>query len=656
MIVEIVNPKKDETILDPACGSAGFLVSAYRHILEENKDNEGRNTLTGDERKQLTENIAGYDISPDMVRLARVNLYLHQFTNPDISEYDTLTSEAKWEESFDVILANPPFMTPKGGIKPHNRYRVQAKRSEVLFVDYIAEHLNPKGRAGIIVPEGIVFKSENAYKKLRQFLVGDQYLYAVISLPAGVFNPYSNVKTSILFFDKSKTYDKVLFVKMSNDGFDVGAQRRPIEGSELEEITKIITDFQNNVDVSENPLVTLATREEMKALDFDLTAERYKKEDFVDSVFPLVPVKEVCELRLGGTPSKERVDFWTKGDIKWISSKYIDNYGKITNFDLISEEALSNSSTKIAPKNSTIVITRVSVGKTAFADDDYAINQDMTCLIPKENLHNKFLFLMSSNLAKAIEKSAQGIGVKGVTQKFLSDLKFPLPPLSVQEEIVAEIEGYQKIVDSAREILEHYKPTIKIDPSWERVTLGSVCDVRDGTHDSPKATLKGFPLVTSKNLKDGFVDLNNVTLISSEDYESINKRSKVGVGDILMPMIGTIGNPVMVQTEPDYSIKNVALIKEKTDSNILNQYVCLVLKSELFNRYIETNKRGGTQKFISLTDIRSFEIPLPPLPVQEQIVAEIEEEMAIVKQNKKLMEIFQKKIQDRIVDVWGEET
>ena len=137
-----------------------------------------------------------------MVRLSLVNMYLHGFADPHISEYDTLTSQDRWNEYADVILANPPFMSPKGGIKPHNRFSVQSKRSEVLFVDYMAEHLTPSGRAGIIVPEGIIFQSQTAYKQLRKMLV-EEYLVAVVSLPAGVFNPYSGVKTSILILDKS---------------------------------------------------------------------------------------------------------------------------------------------------------------------------------------------------------------------------------------------------------------------------------------------------------------------------------------------------------------------------------------------------------------------------------------------------------------------
>ena len=133
-IVAIVKPKKDEIVLDPACGTAGFLISSYKHILATNTDAQGDITLTPDDKGRLAANFRGYDISPDMVRLSLVNMYLHGFADPHIFEYDTLTSEERWNEYSDVILANPPFMSPKGGIRPHNRFSVQSKRSEVLFV------------------------------------------------------------------------------------------------------------------------------------------------------------------------------------------------------------------------------------------------------------------------------------------------------------------------------------------------------------------------------------------------------------------------------------------------------------------------------------------------------------------------------------------
>ena len=251
-IVAIVDPKKDEVILDPACGTAGFLISSYKHILKANTDSEDQSTLTPDERGRLVNNFNGYDISPDFVRLSLVNMYLHGFREPNIHEYDTLTSEDNWNEYADVILANPPFMSPKGGIRPHNRFSVTSKRSEVLFVDYMAEHLTANGRAGIIVPEGVIFQSQKAHKELRKMLV-ENYLVAVVSLPAGVFNPYSGVKTSILILDRAlaKRTDSIAFFKVESDGFDLGAQRRPIDENDLPAVQKELIEHLNSLRAAE---------------------------------------------------------------------------------------------------------------------------------------------------------------------------------------------------------------------------------------------------------------------------------------------------------------------------------------------------------------------------------------------------------------------
>jgi type I restriction enzyme M protein len=277
-MVEIIDPRKGESILDPACGTAGFLISAWKNILENNTKIRSGDLLTPDERKRLAANIHGYDISPDMVRLSLVNMYLHGFTDPHIVEYDTLTSEEKWNEYADVILANPPFMSPKGGIKPHKRFSVQATRSEVLFVDYMAEHLTPNGRAAIIVPEGIIFQSGTAYKQLREMLVKNS-LVAVVSLPIGLFNPYAGVKTSILILDKklAKHNDTIAFFKIENDGFDLGAQRRPIDKNDLPQVAAEISEYFSRIKGDEplssinSNLCKIVTKDTIEATgDFNL--------------------------------------------------------------------------------------------------------------------------------------------------------------------------------------------------------------------------------------------------------------------------------------------------------------------------------------------------------------------------------------------------
>lgn len=669
MMVEIIDPKKNETILDPACGTAGFLISAYRHILAQNKDEDGKSTLTADDRKRLTENFAGYDISPDMVRLSRVNMYLHHFTKPKISEYDTLTSEEKWDDCYDVILANPPFMTPKGGIMPHSRYRVKAKRSEVLFVDYIAEHLNPTGRAAIIVPEGIVFQSANAYKELRKYLVDDGLLYAVISLPAGVFNPYSGVKTSILLIDKSfaRLKDEILFVKLNNDGFDLGAQRREIEGSEIPEIIRIVQKYHADLEpqtaddeILQHPLVTIASKEQISKQDYILVGERYSSNSMPEGKYKVVSLgdKSLFQVESGGTPSSDIPEYWD-GNIRWATLVDLPAANLITELKdterTISPLGLEKSSAKLLPAGTVLVSTRATIGRVAIAEYETATNQGFKNIIvlDNSNISNRFVAYMMTALTDRMVSLASGGTFKEISKSNFLTLSIPLPPLTIQEQIVSELDNYQKIIDGARQVVDNYKPNIRIDFSWELKPLGQICDVRDGTHDSPKFVQDGFPLVTSKNIKNGTIILDDVNFISKEDYDKINQRSKVDKGDILMPMIGTIGNPVIVDIEPTFAIKNVALIKFP-GQKVKSKYVLFVLNSSLFAKYIEATKRGGTQNFISLKDIRSFNIPCPAVEIQERIIKEIEEEISIVEQNKRLIDIFKQKIADKISEVWGE--
>ena len=237
---------------------------------------------------------------------------------------------------------------------------------------------------------------------------------------------------------------------------------------------------------------------------------------------------------------------------------------------------------------------------------------------------------------------------------YVTNFQIPLPPLDVQKEIVAEIEGYQKVIDSARAVVDNYRPHIAIQSEWPEDALGEVCDVRDGTHDSPKYVHDGYPLITSKNLKEGSIDFINVNLISREDLDAINRRSKVDAGDILMPMIGTIGNPVIADVPCEYAVKNVALIKFHKDSRVDNLFLKDILSSAEMQSKFDLQASGSTQRFIPLGFIRKLLIPLPPLETQQAIVAEIEAEQTLVAANRELIERFEKKISEAIDRVWGD--
>lgn len=673
MMVEIVDPKKNETILDPACGTAGFLISAYRHILAQNKDEDGKSTLTADDRKRLTENFAGYDISPDMVRLSRVNMYLHHFTKPKISEYDTLTSEEKWDDCYDVILANPPFMTPKGGIMPHSRYRVKAKRSEVLFVDYIAEHLNPNGRAAIIVPEGIIFQSSNAYKELRKYLVNNDLLYAVISLPAGVFNPYSGVKTSILLIDKlfSKFKDEILFVKLNNDGFDLGAQRREIEGSEIPEIIRIVKKYHTDLEpqtaddeILQHPLVTIAPKKQIEEQDYVLVGERYLSNSMPEAKHKMVSLgdKSLFQVESGGTPSSDTPEYWD-GNIRWATLVDLPAENLITELKgterTISPLGLEKSSAKLLPAGTVLVSTRATIGRVAIAKYETATNQGFKNIIILDDTKvlNRFVAYMMTALTDRMVSLASGGTFKEISKSNFLTLSIPLPPLTIQEQIVAELDSYQKIIEGARQVVKNYKPTIRNNSHWETARLGDICEL-----NPRKSEVKDF---------EGDVSFAPMAVISDTGmYFSAQEKKplkEVYTGytyfrdnDVLLAKVtpcfenGKSGLAKNLENGIGFGSSEFFVLRANPD-RVLPEYIYYIINS---NRFISegTPQMTGTGGLRRLTKdfVLNYPVSLPPVDDQRKIVNQTEEEIAIVEQNKRLIEIFEKKINDKISEVWGE--
>lgn len=652
MMVEIIDPKKNETILDPACGTAGFLISAYRHILAQNKDEDGKSTLTADDRKRLTENFAGYDISPDMVRLSRVNMYLHHFTKPKISEYDTLTSEEKWDDCYDVILANPPFMTPKGGIMPHSRYRVKAKRSEVLFVDYIAEHLNPTGRAAIIVPEGIVFQSANAYKELRKYLVDDGLLYAVISLPAGIFNPYSGVKTSILLIDKSfaRLKDEILFVKLNNDGFDLGAQRREIEGSEISEIIRIVQKYHADLepqpaddDILHHPLVTIANKESIAEQDYILVVERYKGDKSLDTTYPVVPLSDICEIN---AENKNPTLAFGNDEFIYIDISSVENGTGKVDFSNKIKGTDAPSRAKRAVKKGDILFSTVRPNLKAYG---YVEREDCDCCVAstgfavisaKSMVLSKYVYyLLYSEPVQTQLSSMMGKGAyPSVNQKDVSQIQIPLPSLSIQEDFVAELDSYQKIIDGARQVVENYKPSIPISSSWEVIPLRNLCENLDS---------KRIP-ITSSDRETGDVPYYGASGIVDyvKDY----------IFDEPLLLISEDGANLLARSTPiAFSISGKTWVNNHAHAlkfnNIYTQrFVEFYINQVDISQYIT----GAAQPKLSQANLNKICIPCPNIEVQAKIVREIESVIHIVEQNKRLIAIFEQKMADKISEIWGE--
>lgn len=650
-IVEIIDPKKNEIVLDPACGTAGFLISAYKHIQKANKDATGHNTLSPDEKGILAKNFIGYDISPDMVRLSLVNLYLHGFPDPHIAEYDTLTSQEKWSEYADVILANPPFMSPKGGIQPHKRFSVQSKRSEVLFVDYMAEHLLLNGRAGIIVPEGIIFQSQTAYKQLRKMLV-ENYLVAVISLPSGVFNPYSGVKTSILILDKSlaKLTSTIAFFKVENDGLGLGAQRRKIDKNDLPQVKAEIGKYLRRLRAREEmkdfePTIGLIVEKEKIAAngDYNLSGERYRKGTVSVSSWPLVPVSNVFSKSEGSVLPES-----LKNEVIYIGLENItQNTGKITG-NVVTENPAEIKSLKnlFNPGDILYGKLRPNLNKVWKADRKGICSTDIFVIRPNDGRAISALYdyiFRSTRFNNAVLAQLKGAQLPRIGWSSFAELKIPLPPPSVQKEIVAEIEGYQKVIDGARAVVENYRPHISVRPEWPMVELGQVARLINGRAYNQDELL---PEGTTPVLRVGNFFSNRGWYYSNLKLE---EDKYCDSGDLLYAWSASFGPRIW---EGPRAIYHYHIWKIETAPVISKKFLFYLLDAD--SEEIKAEGNGSAMVHITKSAMERRKFPLPPLPIQQAIVAEIEAEQALVAATRELIERFENKIQTTIARVWGE--
>ena len=646
-ITACLNPQKHETVSDPSCGTAGFLLSAYKHILQNNTDKRLGDKLTPDDRKKLSENFYGYDISPDMVRLSLVNMYLHGFTTPKIFEYDTLSSEDRWNETFDVTLANPPFMSPKGGIRPHKKFGVQANKAEVLFTDYIAEHLTKNGRAGIIVPNGIVATTQTAYKQLRKMLVDDS-LIAVVSLPAGCFMPYSGVKTSILMLDKplAKKTEHVLFIKVSNDGYDLGAQRREHDKNDLPlaleafNAYKASISFGKTFDIEKySSICALVEKEKItNNKDITLSGERYVEGKVSQTEFELVKLNEVVEFKRGTSITKKDVK---EGNIPVIAGGQQPAYYH----SLLNREAGAITISSSGAYSGFVAYHNYPI----FASDCFTVSSKN-----KNVLDDKYLFHIIKNKQLEIYEMQEGGGQPHIYPKHFDNWDIPLPPLEIQEQIVKEIEGYQKIIDGAKMVVDNYKPTISIKPEWDMVELGEVCDINSKASEPTK--LFGnelFTYIDIESVENGTGILSFNKVLNPKEAPS-RARRVVKNGDVALSTVRpNLRAFAYLENLPENCLASTGFAILSANNKSLGKYLYYSVHQNYMVEQMILKSDKGQYPSVTASDVKELEIYLPTIEEQESIVQNLEEEQQLVVSNKQLISIFEQKIKDKINEVWG---
>ena len=367
---------------------------------------------------------------------------------------------------------------------------------------------------------------------------------------------------------------------------------------------------------------------------------------------------EVCTIVSGSTPKTSVTSYWD-GNIKWITPAELneDTFYIMDSVRHITEEGKEKTGLSYLPTGTVILSSRAPIGKTAIAGCKMCCNQGFKNLICSDAIYNEYLYFFLKSKTDYLNSLGRGATFKEISKSIVENIEIPLPEVNQQKEIAEKFKKLEQLISLRKQQLAKLDELAKArfvemfgDPvnnpmNYPKSQLGKVCDVRDGTHDSPEYYDVGYPLVTSKNVTGGKIDLSECNLISEDDYKKICERSKVDRGDIIMPMIGTVGKPVIVNAEPMFAIKNVALIKFTPDSLVTNIYIKTLLESDYFDRAVLDKIRGGTQKFIALGDIRKLEIILPDLKHQQcfsTFVERVNQQKQTVQQSLEKLELMKK--------------
>ena len=373
---------------------------------------------------------------------------------------------------------------------------------------------------------------------------------------------------------------------------------------------------------------------------------------FNKSEWKKVKLGDICEVITGNTPSKKIKEYWDKDEVPFITPPELKYEGINYITPSIFVSKIGAKQGRIISKNSICVCCIGSLGKLGILKDDAITNQQINSLILKDkNIDLLYLYFYLKTTKNNLEAMASSTTVKIINKSSFEKIEIKLPDIRIQKKISKKLEILENNINFRKKQLIYLKELNKslftkifgdIEKKFEYHKLSNICDVRDGTHDSPEyiTTDKRFPLITSKNLKGDKIDFSEVNFISEADFNKINVRSKVDIGDILMPMIGTIGNPIIVKINKKFSIKNLALIKFK-NSQIINTFLKFLLLSDYFNLIISQKNKGGTQKFLSLSDIRNFLIPVPPIELQNKFAERIEKIEKLKFEIEKSIEIAQ---------------
>ena len=640
--VKLANPQIGETVYDPFCGTGGMLIESFKHIhnniaqTDMNMKNLKQNTIFGNE---ITKN----------ARITKMNMILMGDGHNNIQRKDSLKSLSEHENQYDIVITNMPFSqkTEYG-----NLYDIPTNNGDSICLQHCIKSIKKKasnGRAVIIVSEGILF--DEKYKKLKEWVFQKSDLQNIISLPAGAFKPYTETKTNILFFKNVNNPMKnrdIWYFDVKNDGYTLNVKRKRKEGTSDLEI--FLSERNCNADQIKNLNkigFTLLKHHSVKENGYNLLPSQYKEYEY-KSKFQIVEFNQILE-ETNLLNENQQHPVWS----------VTNNQGFILSEERFKERVASENTShyKIVKENYFAYNpSRVNVGSLCFNNSKnigavspmYVVFK----VIDENTVFPKYLFLALKNkkIFKKIQESCFGSVRQTLNFNDLLKLKTPLPHLEEQKQTVVEIEDYQKIIDGARQVMAVWKPHIKIDPDWPMVDLGEIADLKYGFTDSAKGTGD----TTFIRITD--IDKNGYIKSDHKKYINLVKEAKQYIlqkNDILIARTGATYGKTAIFSGDYQAVYASYLIRAQFDQKkVLHKFYWLYAQGNYYWEQARGLVSGSGQPQFNANVIKQIKIPLPPLEEQKEIVSQLEKEEAIINQNKELIKIMEKKMEDRINQIW----
>lgn len=646
-MVKLVNPQIGEKIYDPFCGTGGFLIESFRHIWNTMPRNDTTiNMLHSD-------TIYGNEIT-NTARITKMNMILAGDGHNGIEMKDSLASPV--EGKYDIVLANMPYSQKT---RYGNLYDLPSTNGDSICVQHCIKAISStsaNGRMALVVPEGFLFRKDLA--KTRELLLNNCELQSVISLPQGVFLPYTGVKTNIVYATKinqkissKDKKDNFWYFEVKSDGYTLDSHRRKLENTKNDlDIYQEYRKFDNNqkqemLDVG----FDLIPISKVEKNDYNLLGSRYREVNLKTSTTDMLELSTLFPIIKNGFNVNQidnkakyrvsRIETISNGTFNELKTKWTDD-------NVTEEKFLQSGDILLSHINSYEHLAKSAIYLQSEEKVVHGTNL-IRLVANKEVINPKYAIyvLKSSYFIEQAKRFAQrAVNQASIRVSDLKTIKIPVPSLEEQQHIINELDSYQKIIDGAKLIVDNYKLTIKIQDTWKKEKLGNIAEVIAG--QSPKGEYyneirNGTPFYQGKS------EFTYKYLGSPKKWTT--KTTKIALkDDIVMSVRAPVG-PVNIATQEICIGRGLSAIRTNS-KKVRNEYLFIYLKMN------ETNIKGNSGAVfdcINKESICNLEIPLPTIEEQEYIINKINEEYAQIESAKKTVQIFELKIQDRINELFN---